>query len=292
MGCLRYCLLEAFAGVAPSVLVEGRSPLRRAWLARGAWFVKIVSTVVVFVLSLAVAPTTQAQNKTAQSWREWRIAHVAEWVDRLPEVVAERTAEWVALDPGFEARVAEFQAKVILDDFVALEREAPRVCESVRVTVKLRERQHREMQHLFKGVDLEEFPYMTASHFKALEEGCRELLATVSEWNDEFSDEYASFTGDELTEVWRDSDGQSHVSLTILKRNASELMGTFCRAATEQSNLLKIERKYGLSGVPRGMRLLADKAAGLGQAAKDTICPLERRGVYKFAPDGSRLSDN
>ncbi len=263
MGFLRYCLLEAFAGAAPSVLVEDWSTLRRGWLARGAWFVKIVIAVVVFVLSLAVAPTMQAQNKTAQEW----------------------AAE-------LEARVAEIQVEIILDDLAALEREAPRVCESLRVTVKLRERQHRETPHLFKGVDLEEFPYMTASMYKDREEGCRERLADLSKWSDEWSDEYASYTGDELTKVYRASDGWSGTLLKVVKDMSLQLMQSFCVLATDQADLLEIEKQYGLSGVPHGIRLLANKAAVLGQNAKDTICPWEHRGVYKLAPDGSKLSDN
>lgn len=263
MGFLRYCLLEAFAGAAPSVLVEDWATLRRGWLARGTWFVKVVSTVVVFVLPLAVAPTMQAQNKTAQ-----------EWATELA------------------ARDAEIQVEIILDDLDALEQEAPRVCESLRVTVKLRERQHREMPHLFEGVDLEEFPYMTTSLYKDREERCRGMLADVSGWNDDFSDEYASLTGDELTEVYRASDGWSNTYLSSARGMSLSLIQLFCRLATDQADLLEIEKQYGLSGVPHGMRLLANKAAVLGQNAKDTICPLERRGVYKLAPKGSKLSDN
>lgn len=224
---------------------------------------KIVTTVVGFVLSLAVTPTMQAQNKTAQEW------------------AAER-----------EARNAEIQVEIILDDLDALEQEAPRVCESLRVAVKLRERQHREVPHLFEGVDLEEFPYMTASMYKDREEGCREALAVLSEWNDEWSDEYASYTGDKLSEVYRSSDGRSDTHLSALKSMSLKSIKLFCRMATYQADLLEIEKQYGLSVVPRGMRLLADKAAGLGQNAKDTICPWEHRGVYKLAPDGSKLSDN
>lgn len=115
MGSLRYCLLEAFAGAAPSVLVEDWSTLRRGWLARGAWFVKIVITVVVFVLSLAVAPT-------------W--AQRIESIEDLERAEAERE---VLYERNREAMFTSDEARIVLLTNLTLEKDAGiKLCEAYR----------------------------------------------------------------------------------------------------------------------------------------------------------------
>ena len=118
MGFLRYCLLEAFAGAAPSVLVEDWATLRRGWLARGACFVKIASTVVV-VLSLAVAP----------AWTQ-RI----ESIEDLERAIAEGE---VLMERNREAMQTSDDARVVLLTNLLLEKDAGiKLCEAYRFGLK------------------------------------------------------------------------------------------------------------------------------------------------------------
>ena len=229
---------------------------------------KIVITVVVVVLSLAVAPVMQAQAGREGQYSDEDSLH------------AESEA-----DVRFTLRLKR--------ERYGLQLAESSLCESYRVRAKSIERTNREFPSAMDGIDLEEFPSMTASWHKEEEARCRENLQRSEDRIDLDMESIENYRSGKSYRCCGFGSGSVRmVEILTLRMKAAVL----CLEGRQQLHV-----KAGVDRMlknPRlaGIALLDQKAGNLAQSVVDMVCPL----MNKYAswardedPDGTaEILDN
>lgn len=215
---------------------------------------KIVITVVVFVLSLAVAPAMQAQTEGERVAAEWK----AEW---KAEMRAEYRAESEA-GVRFTVRLNGERHRL---QFIQSS-----LCESYRVRAKAIERTEREFPSWDDAIDLEEFPMMAASWHKEREADCRESIQSLQDSRE---------SAERLIREYQSGEEYRCCGINLRHRVRWIFLLRIQALVLCGDGRDQLHVKAGVDAMLKnpilfGIALLDQKAGRLAQSVVDTACPL------------------